>query len=452
MPTCFLYLGLMLGIVVIWFVLCRRPIYEALMIAFVALLAVTNSWTSAWGYIQKGLQTNLLYYMVAFVGMSYLLTGTGVIDGVISLILALFGRLRGGAGYVAVAASSFMGALSGSGSGNVMTTGSVTIPAMKRSGFPPELAATIESAASSMGNMIPPSANIVAALGAFAALYPAQELTLGRFWIACWGCSAWFILQRLVMVFIFCRHYRVQPLPRQAVPSVRETLRNGWKGLFLPVIILLPFVLDYFFKSSFFTSRLGETGAADLSGSLLYFTAGIAAIYALAVAKDRSVCRPKALVKLFSDNLRGICPAIGACAFGYMIGALFADQNISEELQVFVNGLHMGRWGLAISVPLLTCLMGMIIPGSSVVVLFGPVFIGMFAAAGVEPILAAAMLPCLCGTMCEITPPLAPSVYAGMLLAEADFAKTVKLDAWWVLAHYVLEFVVLMGWLPVFGL
>ena len=72
-----------------------------------------------------------------------LLTKTKIIDSCIAVILSLIGRVTGGAGYTAVIASSFMGALSGSGPGNVMATGSITIPAMKRSGFPPELAANI---------------------------------------------------------------------------------------------------------------------------------------------------------------------------------------------------------------------------------------------------------------------------------------------------------------------
>ena len=72
------------------------------------------------------------------------------------------GRIPGGAGYASVIASSCMGALSGSGPGNVMATGAITIPAMKKSGFPPELAANVESNASYLGNMIPPSSNISA--------------------------------------------------------------------------------------------------------------------------------------------------------------------------------------------------------------------------------------------------------------------------------------------------
>ena len=180
MPISLVYLGIMLGVILVWFSLLKRPVYEAVLVSFLLLLTITGNWNNVWLYIDSALSTSLLYSMVAFVAMSIVLTKTKIIDSCVGLILALIGRIRGGAGYAAVISSSFMGALSGSGPGNVMATGAITIPAMKRSGFPAELAANVESNASYMGNMIPPSSNIVAALGAFTALYPSINMTTGR--------------------------------------------------------------------------------------------------------------------------------------------------------------------------------------------------------------------------------------------------------------------------------
>jgi TRAP-type uncharacterized transport system fused permease subunit len=93
----------------------------------------------------------------------------------------------------------------------------------------------------------------------------------------------------------------------------------------------------------------------------------------------------------------------------------------------------------------------MVIPGSAMVNMFGFIFISMFASAGANPLLVAAMLPCVCGVMCGITPPFALGMYAGMVIAKSDFTKTLKNDLWWVAAQYLLEVVVLLGLLPVFG-
>ena len=452
MPSSLIYLGILLAIICVWFILFKRPVYEAVFISFLALLTITGTWGNVLGYVNDALSTSLLYSMVAFIAMSIILTKTKIIDSCIAVILSLVGRLPGGAGYTAVVASSFMGALSGSGPGNVMATGSITIPAMKKSGFPAELAANIESNASYMGNMIPPSSNIVAALGAFTALYPTLNISTGQFWIVLWGIALWFILQRLLMVFTFCKYYKVKPMSKEELPNIKETLKSGWQGLLLPVIILLPFILDYLFKDSFFTARLGATGAKYLSSSVLLFIGGLSAIYSCLIAKDKKVVRLHNLAKIFGDSIKTIAPAIGVCVFGYMIGSLFSDLNVAEEMGAIITAWDFGKLGTVLAICAITCFMGMVIPGSSLVVIFGPMFITVLASVGCDPLLSAAMLPCICGVMCGITPPLGLGMYAGMTLAESDFSKTFKNNLWWVAAQFILEVVVLMGWLPIIGL
>jgi TRAP-type C4-dicarboxylate transport system permease large subunit len=135
-----------------------------------------------------------------------------------------------------------------------------------------------------------------------------------------------------------------------------------------------------------------------------------------------------------------------------MIGALFAELNVAEDLKNVMMGLNIGKLGLSLILPLFACFMGMVIPGSSLVVMFGGVFISLFESVGVDPLLSAAMLPCICGVMCGITPPLALGMYAGMTIAESDFSKTVKNDLWWVAGQYILEVAILMGFLPILGL
>lgn len=452
MPLALVYLGIMLGVICIWFMWLKRPVYEAVLISFLVLLTVTGRWGSVLGYIEDAMGTSLLYSMTAFVAMSIVLSKTKIIDGAVAIILSLFGRLPGGAGYASVVASSFMGALSGSGPGNVMATGTITIPAMKRSGFPAELAANVESNASYLGNMIPPSSNIVAALGAYMALYPDSGMTTGQFWVILWGISLWFVLEKLLIVWGFCKYYKVKPMAKEDIPRLRDVVKTGWQGLLLPVIILLPFVLDYLFKETFFTARLGAVGAKYFSSSMLLFIAGIATIFACLAVKDKKTVTPHKLAVMFGNSVKSIAPAIAVCVFGYMIGSLFMDLGVATEMEHFIVGMHFNKIGMVAFICLVTCFLGMVIPGSSLVVIFGPAFISTLATVGVNPVLAAAMLPCICGVMCGITPPLALGLYAGMSIAESDFSKTVKNDLWWVAAHFVLEVVVLMGFLPIIGL
>ena len=170
------------------------------------------------------------------------------------------------------------------------------------------------------------------------------------------------------------------------------------------------------------------------------------------VAKNKKELGFNNIIKILSKGVKGLAPIVATCIFGYAIGALFEYIDAGSQIyEVFVN-LNIGRVGLAFIIPLITCFITMVIPGSSVVVMFGTVFISLFASAGVDPLLVAAMLPCMCGVMCGITPPFALGMYAGMSIAESDFAKTLKNDLWWVAVQYIMEVIVLLGWLPVLGL
>lgn len=452
MPSAFIYLGILLLTVVIWFAIFKRPVYEAIFLSFIILLTVSGTWKNIGNYIHSGLSTNLIYSMTAFVAMSIVLSKTKIIDSCVAIILALLGKIRGGAGYVSVLASAFMGALSGSGPGNIMATGSMTVPAMLKAGFPRELAANIESNASYMGNMIPPSSNIVAAMGAFVALYPEKNLSQGQFWIVLWGISLWFIFQRLLMVWSFCKYYKVEPLKKEQLPNLKDVLKEGWHGLLLPVIIIVPFVLDYMFKDTFFTERLGKSGAKAFSSSLLLFIAGIATLYTCLIVKDKKTVTPAKIADMFTKGVKSISPAIGVCILGYMVGALFKDMDVATQMEGFIVSMNLSMFGMVMFICILTCFLGMVIPGSSLVVIFGPAFISTLASVGVDPLLAAAMLPCICGVMCGITPPLGLGLYAGITLAESDFSKTFKNNLWWVAAQFVMQVVCLMGWLPILGL
>ncbi len=465
MPMSIVYLIVMLVVICLWFVFLKRPIWEAMGVSFIVLIFATGTWKNLWSYVDEGLTTSLLYSMIVFITMSAIMTKTKIIDGAVNFILAILGKIPGGAGYAAVIASAFMGALSGSGPGNVMSTGVITIKAMKESGFPAELAANVESNASYLGNMIPPSSNIVAALGALTAFWTANgvedTMAIGSFWIVCWGCSLWFILSKIVMLFIFCKAYKIRPMEPDKIPSMKETFKSNWQGLLLPVIILLPFMVDFFFNNAtampelaVFVERLGKDGAKFYSSSLLFFVAGIAAFYAVIVMlfKNKEVVSFKNITKMMSGSYKGIASTVGTCLFGYMIGALFNDIEATTELGVFLENLNMGKLGLAFIIPLITCFMGMVIPGSSLVSIFGALFISLFYAEGVNPVMVAAMLPCFCGVMCGITPPLALGMYAGMSIAESDPGKTIKNDLWWVAGQYILEVIVLLGWLPILGL
>jgi len=450
MPIELIYLAVLLVTICVVFVPLKRPIYEAMLAGFVVMVAVTGQWGNALGYVAKTSTNTLFYAIVAFLVLAQLLDQTKVIDACIAIILSVFGRLRGGAGYVALTASAFMGALSGSGAGNVAATGVFTIPSMIKSGYPDYLAANISMASSTLGNCIPPSGVIVLSFGVVELLYPGQY-SMSQFWLLMWGVSFWFILQRAVTIFVFCRKYNIQAIPADELPSLGESMRKGWRGILLPVVILLPFVLDALLKENLFLSRLGK-GASSLSGCVLLFTPGIAALYALLIADRGLKITPQKLAASLGKSVKGIVPVCATIFFAYCISNLFDAMNIGSAIGDLVSSWGLSKLMLVLIIPLFTAFLGMILPGSSQIAIFGGAFVTILAAAGVNPFLVAAMLPVITGAMEGMTPPLALCMYTAMGIAGSNMQETTKNCMVWVILHYVLAVAVLLGMLPVLGL
>lgn len=448
MPVDVLYIFALLAVICVAFLLFKRPIYECIFYGYVTMLLLTGQLQNFFVYIEKTASDTLFFSIVGFLVLAKILDATHAVDSVVAVIVSVFGRFQGGAGLTALIGSTFMGALSGSGAGNVATTGVFTIPTMIKTGFPPHLAANVESASSTMGNMIPPASVIVAALACYNE-FSGSELSQSTFWTVMWGIAIWFVLQRLITLFVFCRIYKVKPMAKEDIPNLKDTLKAGWQNLLLPVIILAPFILDSMFKTTLFAERLGA-GASKLSSSLLLFTPGVAAIYALLVNKPKR--SPKELIKLVGDSVTGIVPVSATIFFAYCISNLFATTDIGANIGAYIQNMNLSLPTLAFLIPLITAVLGMVLPGSAQTKIFGSTIISVFAAAGGNPLLAAAMLPVMTGAMEGMTPPLAICTYTAMGIAGAQFKPTIKNSLVWIGLHYLLTVACMLGLLPILGL
>lgn len=451
MPIEFLYLAVVFVVAIIGFTVLKRPLYECMLASFIVLVAVTGTWANIFTYIWDAMKQSTLYVIFVFIISASLLAKTTVIDDCIAIILSIFGRLRGGAGFVAIIASSYMGSLSGSGPGNIATTGVFTIPAMIRSGFPPHLAANVEAHASTMGNMIPPAGMIGIAFAALDTLYP-NTYTLSQYWMLLWGIALWFILQRIVTLYFMCRYYKVEPMQKADIPSFKQSVKHGWKAVFLPIIVFLPFFLTSEF-SDFFTARLGE-GASALGSSLLLFIPSLIVICGILLSgKDtiRKMTLPK-MCQEIHDGMRKVVPTAALVLFAYFVSNVFEDLNVEVAIGEFISSLNMSRVALCILIPLFTAILGMLLPGSTQVKIFGGIIISIMAAAGSNPMLIAAMLPCICGAMHGVTPPYCACVYTGMGIAQSEMKPTLLNCMIWVVIHYVLSVIIMLELLPLWGL
>jgi TRAP transporter 4TM/12TM fusion protein len=156
-----------------------------------------------------------------------------------NLAMALVGGYRGGAAKVSIFASGFMGSMSGSVISNVLTTGAVSIPAMKKTGFSPRYAAATEACASTGGVLMPPIMGATAFVIASWLSMPYVEIML-----AAAIPSALYFFGLFAQVDAYSARRGLKGLPRVDRPAAMKTLREGW--LYIAVFALLIFLMVAF--------------------------------------------------------------------------------------------------------------------------------------------------------------------------------------------------------------
>lgn len=449
-------LVLLVGLIVVialLFLLLKRPMYENMAIGFVLLVLVSGQAGKLGEFLISPAESSLFYVIFAFMIIAVVFDATDAVNRIVRIMLAVIGRFRGGAGYVATLASAFMASLSGSGPGNAAAVGSFTIPMMKRTGFKPHVAASVEMSASMLGNIIPPAGIIVLSFGVLDKVRPGA-ISLSEWMIAAYAIGLWFLLQRFIVLFFVCRVTKVEPIPAAELPKLGPALREGWPVILLPIVMFLPLLLDAQ-GGAFLASRLGEAGAETFSDAVLMITPGFAAVYALLIGR-RSLpggrLRFGPVLDLVRGSLKGVVPIAAVIYFAYAISEVFAEMGADKDIQQWFTGMNLSMVALVIVVPLFFALLGMVLPGTAQVAILGAAVIGAFAAGGGNPILLAAMLPAMTGALEGMTPPMALGLFVTMGIAGSDFAKTAKTALVWIFFHLLMTVVLLAGLLPIVGI
>ena len=196
----------------------------------------------------------ILFGFLIFAGM---LLATGAGKFFLDLATAMMGRFRGGPAKIAVVASGFLGSLTGTPIENIVATGSFTIPAMKKMGYPAHYAGAIEAVASSGGVIMPPVMGAIAFIMAIITEIPYSEILIAAIIPALlyyWGL--------LVQVDAYAARVGLKGLPKADIPPMGRTLATGWP--YLAVLIFMVVGLIYF--------RWGAKAPVYASAMLLAFS------------------------------------------------------------------------------------------------------------------------------------------------------------------------------------
>ena len=338
--------------------------------------------------------------VVAFIFFGSALATVGGDKFLTDLAVVAMGRYRGGTAKMAVVSSSLYGTVSGSAVANVVVDGAITIPMMKRSGYPPHLAAAIEAVASNGGQIMPP------VMGA-AAFLIAEYLSIpyGRVALAAAIPAGLYYLALFVQVDLEAARLGLAGLPRTEIPRFRSVLGRGWVFL-VPLTALI------------YTLMIAgwEAGRAGMLAVGLTFAVGF-------LQKET---RPtwRGIVDAFESTGRTMLDLVAITTLaGIVIGSLQLSGFVSKLPLLLISTAGGHVLLLLVLTAAVSILLGMSLPTTVVYVTLAVLIGPALAQLGVPP-LAAHLFLFYFGMLSLITPPDCLATYAAAAIAKADFWRT----------------------------
>jgi TRAP transporter 4TM/12TM fusion protein len=355
--------------------------------------------------------------IVAFIFFGQALYAVGGDRFITDVALIAMGRYRGGPAKVSVVSSALFGTVSGSAVANVAVDGAITIPLMKRSGYPAHLAAAIEAVASNGGQITPP------VMGA-AAFLIAEFLNIpyGQVALAAAVPAALYYLALFTQVDLEAAKRNITGLPSEQIPKFRNVLRLGWVFLFPLGFLVYALMVESW-----------EAGKAGMATVLLTFLVGT-------LQKDT---RPTfgAILKSIEDTGRTLLDIVVITALAGLVIGCLQLSGLTFKLSLILTSLSGGNVLVLLALTAVVCiLLGMSLPTAVVyitlAVLVGPALVQL----GVDP-LAAHLFLFYFGMLSLITPPDCLATYTAAAIAQSDFWKTGWTGMRLGIVAYVVPFV-----------
>lgn len=340
--------------------------------------------------------------VVAFILFGQVLQKSGGSDFFADIAVALMGRYRGGPAKVAIVSSALFGTVSGSAVANVMVDGAITIPMMKRSGYPAHTAAAIEAIASTGGQLMPP------VMGA-AAFLMAQFLQVPYTKIIVFAIvpSILYYVALFAEADLEAARRGISRVEESLIPSVWRVLGYGWFFLLTWVVLL---------GAMFWLGFLPETSA-------LLTAAVIAAAAVVYGFKGKRLRLSDLLDTLRATGFASLDIIMIGAATGIVIGTLNIS-GLAFGLGLALTQLAGGNlFVLLLMSAVLATILGMGMPTAGVYILMATLVAPALVSSGVTPI-AAHMFIFYYGMLSMITPPVAIAAFAAASLADANPMRT----------------------------
>lgn len=360
--------------------------------------------------IPLGVSANFIFLFILY-GAILRYSGGGKF--LTDLAFAITGGMVGGPAKAAVVSSTFFGMISGSSVANTTTTGTITIPLMKRAGFPGYFAGAVEASASTMGQIMPP------VMGA-AAFIIAEFLAIPYLTV----CAAAAIPALLAFFAVFMQvHYKSKSMGLRAEPrtiSLRRTLASGWIHFLSVIVLVTVLVMRY-------------------SPERAVVFAIITQVVVTLIRKDTRMSPKNMLLACREGTIGAIDVAIACAAIGLIIGPI-VGTGLGLKFSSIIADVSRGSVLIALPMAAVaSLLLGMGVPTTAQYIIIATLVCPALVSLGVLAI-SAHLFILYWGTRADITPPVALAAYAGAGIAKANPMKTGITAFKLGLAGYIIPF------------
>lgn len=339
--------------------------------------------------------------IIVFIIFGSLLSVTGAGQFFIDLAFSIAGRWRGGSAKTAVISSSLMGTISGSPAANVVTTGTFTIPLMKRDGFFPYIAGAVEAVASTGGQIMPP------VMGA-AAFVMAEFLGLPylRIVLAALIPAILYYVSCYLVIDIIAVKYNIKGRSPEELPSLTQTLKSGW-GFLIPLGVLI----------------YGISSGISVNKSVFN---SIVVLFIILFIKERFNIKSvfSKFIRGCEDALQSSFSVVSACACAGMVVGVIQLTGLGLRVSSLITSLAGNSLLLALVLCMVAALiLGMGLPTTVLYIVLSTLAAPSLVSLGLPP-LVAHMFVFYFGCISSITPPVALAAYAAAGIAQSDITKT----------------------------
>ncbi len=383
-------------------------------------------------------------YIVVFIIFGAFLERTGIAEFFISLANSLCGRFAGGPAKVAVVSSALCGMVSGSSVGNTVTTGSVTIPMMKKTGYKAEFAGAVEAAASTGGQIMPPVMGAAAFLMAEYVGVPYSNIIVRAILPA-----ILYFLGIFIAVHLEAKKLGLRGIPVDQLPRIKALIKDTY--LLLPLIILV-YLVSSNTKTMQFSAAVAIIAAivvGFLNNMLRYHrekkaggemtnTSGSALKAAFGIGGGFG---GKNILEALDAGGRG-CISVGvACGIAGIIAGCLAVTGLASTLINGIVSISGSSSLLALVLTMLCCIvLGMGVPTTANYCIMASTCAPILIKMGI-PTIAAHFFVFYFGIVADITPPVALAAYAGSAIAKGNPMKTGITATRLAIAAFIIPFV-----------